>query len=192
MHLRICIIICMDIFSAILMLKIVLTATILSGLIFLFLAGCSIYTNLTTGVPWAKISRENIHQIFKEISLPKNAWLYDLGAGDGRVVFMAETYGCRAVGYELSLYPYAKSLIRKFIFQSAATLKRKNFFKENLSQADAVFIFLVGKVMDQVGRKLKLELKPGVAVASYGFAIPGWQPSKIISTKPSLTYVYRI
>lgn len=182
----------MDIFSAILILKIVLAATVIGGLIFLFLAACSIYTNLTTGVPWARIPRANIDKIFKEINLPKNSLIYDLGAGDGRVLFLAERYGYRAFGYELSLYPYLKTRLRKFIGRSAVMLKRKNFFKEDLSQADAVFVFLVGKVMDSVGRKLGLELKKGAVVVCYGFAIPGWSPLKTIFTKPSLTYIYKI
>lgn len=181
----------MDIFSAILILKIVLAAAIIVGLIFFFLAACSIYTNLTTGVPWAKIPKENIDRIFKEIGLPRNSRLYDLGCGDGRVIFMAEKYGYRAVGYELSLYPYLKARFRKFIFQSAATVRRKNFFGENLSQADAVFIFLVGKVMGRLGRKLEAELRKGAIVVSYGFIIPGWRPEKTIFTKPSLTYIYK-
>ena len=182
----------MDILSAIFMLKIILAVALAGGLIFFFLSACSIYTNLTTGVPWAKCPAENIHKIFKEINLSRNARLYDLGSGDGRTLFLAEKLGYRATGYELSFYPYLKTRFRKFIGRSAVTVKRRNFFKENLNQADAVFIFLVGKVMDRLGRKLAAELKKGTVVVSYGFVIPGWRIEKTISTKPSLTYVYRI
>ncbi|MDO8667911.1 MAG: hypothetical protein Q7K35_02305 [bacterium] len=182
----------MGIFSLILILKIVLAIVIIGSLIFFFLAAFSIYTNLTTGVPWAKNSRENFDKIFKEINLPKNFLLYDLGSGDGRALFIAEKYGCRAVGYELSLYPYMKAWFRKVASRSSVILKRKNFFQEDLSRADAVFVFLVGKVMDRVGRKLKTELKKGVIVVSYGFSIPGWSVEKTLATKPSLTYIYKI
>lgn len=182
----------MDIFSVILILKIISAAVIIGGLIFLFFAGWSIYTNLTTGVPWAKISGENINKIFREINLPKNSLIYDLGCGDGRILFIAEKHGLRAVGYELSFYPYIKAWFKKLIFRSQVILKRKNFFKEDLGQADAIFVFLVGKVMDRVGYKLGAELKKGTLVASYCFAIPGWRPQKTILTEPSLTYIYRI
>ena len=182
----------MDILSLILLLKIILMAVFAGGLVFLFFASCSIYTNLTSGVPWAKIPKENINKIFSEINLSKDSLIYDLGCGDGRVLFMAEKLGYQVIGYELSAYPYVKALSRKFILRSTAVFKRKNFFKEDLSKADAIFIFLVGKVMDRVGRKLKLELKKGALVVSYGFAIPSWRPEKIISTEPSLTYIYKI
>lgn len=182
----------MDIFSAVLILKIILVIVITGSLIFFFLAACSIYTNLTSGVPWAKIPRESLEQIFKEINLPPGSLIYDLGAGDGRVVFMAEQMGYRAVGYELSLYPYLKAQLRKYFFHSSAVFKRQDFFQQDLSRADAVFIFLVGKVMDRVCRKLEHELKSGTMVVSYGFIIPGWRLDKTIETQPSLTYVYKI
>lgn len=182
----------MSILTWLIILKIILVIVITGSLIFFFLAACSIYTNLISGVPWAKIPEENISLIFKEINLPPNALIYDLGCGDGRVLFIAEKYGCRATGYELSFYPYLKAWLKKFIFQSAVKLKRRDFFKANLSPADAVFIFLVGKVMGSVGRKLGLELKKGAVAVSYGFPIPGWQTEKVIFTKPSLTYVYKV
>jgi SAM-dependent methyltransferase len=182
----------MDIFSLILILKIILAIVFVGGLIFLFLASCSVYANLTTGVPWARISQKNIEAIFKEVELPKNFLIYDLGCGDGRVLFAAEKLGYRAIGYELSLYPYLKARFKKFIHRSAVALKRQDFFKQDLSQAEAVFIFLVGKVMDRLGRKLEKELKRGAVVISYGFTIPGWQAKKTIATQPSLAYVYKV
>ena len=174
------------------MLKIILAVTFVGGIIFLFLAGFSISTNLSTGVPWAKISKANIKIIFREINLPPNSLIYDLGCGDGRVLFAAERQGFRAIGYELSFYPYLKAWWNKLASGSRLTLKRKNFFKENLSPADAVFVFLVGKVMARVGDKLMSELKPGALVISYGFSLPGWENVKIINTKPSQTYVYKL
>lgn len=182
----------MDMLGVILVSKIILAVVIAGSLIFLFLAGCSIYTNLTSGVPWAKVSEENINKIFSLINLRKNSLIYDLGCGDGRVLFMAEKRGLRAIGYELSLYPYLKALFRKFISRSAVIVKRRDFFKVNLSQADAIFIFLVGKAISRVGWKLKSELKKGSLVISYCFAVPGWLPEKMILTKPGLTYVYKI
>ena len=179
----------MDIFSVIIILKTILVIAITGSLIFFGLAACSIYTNLTSGVPWAKIPLRSLEQIFREINLPPASLIYDLGAGDGRVVFLAERLGHRAIGYELSLYPYLKAQFKKYFSRSEARFRRQDFFQQDLSRADAVFIFLVGKVMDRVGRKLKSELKTSTVVISYGFTIPGWRLDRTIMTKPSLTYV---
>jgi SAM-dependent methyltransferase len=175
-----------------LVLQIVMIIVVVGSVVFLCLAGCSIYTNLTTGVPWAKIPKENIFKIFEEIKLSKNSLVYDLGCGDGRVILAAEKFGFRARGFELSLYPYLKAKFEILIGQSRAEVVRKNFFKENLSQADAVFIFLTGKALLKLSQKLKHELKPGATVISYGFALPGWQAVRVINTRPSLTYIYKI
>jgi len=182
----------MSILTGLLILKIVLAVVAIGSFIFFFLAACSIYTNLTTGVPWAKIPEENIMKIFKEINLPKNFLLYDLGCGDGRVILAAEKFGFRARGFELSLYPYLKAWLKIKISRSRAEVRRRDFFKENLSQADAVFMFLTGRALVKLGQKLKQELKPGATVISYGFALPGRQINRTIFTKPSPTYVYKM
>ncbi len=182
----------MSILTWLVILKIILAVVMAGSFIFFWFAACSIYTNLTTGVPWAKIPEANILKIFKEINLPKNSRFYDLGAGDGRVILAAEKFGLRARGFELSLYPYSKAVFKKYFSRSRVEIKRRNFYKENLSQAGAVFIFLTGQALIRLERKLKQELKPGATVISYGFALPDWRLQKIILTKPSLTYVYKI
>lgn len=119
----------MSILTWLLILKIILAIVVTGSFVFFFFAGCSIYTNLTTGVPWAKTPKENIFKIFKEIKLPKNSLVYDLGCGSGRVLFIAEKLGYRVVGYELSLYPFLKVWLKKKIFKSEIVIERKIFFK---------------------------------------------------------------
>jgi hypothetical protein len=182
----------MDIFSLLVALKIIMWLVIGISLVFLFFAVCSIYTNLTTGVPWAKIPKRNIYKIFEEINLPEGSLIYDLGAGDGRVLLVAEKFGLKPQGFELSLYPCLKAKIKIFFYRSRARIKRRDFFKENLNQADAIFIFLVSKTLTRVSQKLKQELKSGATVISYGFILPGWRLYQTILTKPSLTYIYRV
>ncbi len=182
----------MSILTILLLLKIILAVVITGSLIFIFFAACSIYTNLTTGIPWAKISKANILKIFEELDLPRNSLIYDLGAGDGRVILAAEKFGLRAKGFELSPYPYLRALLKIFFSRSRAEINRQDFLKENLSQADAVFVFLTDKILLKLSRKFKRELKPGATVISYGFALPNWRPDRTIFTRPSLTYVYKI
>lgn len=181
----------MDILTLLLILKIILAIIMAGSFIFFFFAVCSIYANLTTGVPWAKIPEANILKIFADLNLPKNSLLYDLGAGDGRVILAAEKFGFRARGFELSLYPYLKARLKILISRSRAEVKRQDFLKENLGRADAAFIFLNGRVVLKLSWKLKNELKPGATVVSYGFTLPGWRLQKTIPTEPSLAYVYK-
>ena len=161
-------------------------------LVFLFFAFRTLCALFKTKVPFAKTPTENLIKIFKEINLPKNSVVYDLGCGDGRFLFLAEKLGYRAVGYELSLYPFIKCLLKKIIKRSSIKIVNKNFHKDNFFNADVVFLFLVGRVMEEVGKKLNGNLKKGALVISYGFKIPNWDLFKTIKTEPSETFIYKI
>lgn len=162
------------------------------GAAILFFLLHSAYTIFKVKVPWAKTPRDNFTKIFSNISIPKNSLIYDLGCGDGEFLFFAERNGYKAIGYELSIYPFLKCLIKKILSGSAIKIKRKNFFKENLKDANLIFIFLVDKVMEKLKNKLIQNLKPGTIVISYGFKIPDWKIDKILDTNPSETYFYKV
>jgi SAM-dependent methyltransferase len=162
------------------------------GAVILFFLLHSAYTIFKTKVPWAKTPRDNFTEIFSNISIPKNSLIYDLGCGDGEFLFFAEKNGYKAIGYELSVYPFLKCLIKKIFRGSAIKIKRKNFLKEDLKDADLIFVFLVDKVMEGLGGKLSRDLKPGTIIISYGFKIPNWKIDKILDTNPSETYFYKI
>ena len=176
----------------IILLKIFLVIVFLFGSLILFFSFYSIYTIIKTKVPWAKTPQNNFKDIFSKIDLPKNSLVYDLGCGDGELLFFAEKLGYRAVGYELSLYPYLKCLFKKTITGIKITIIRKDFFNENLKNADLVFIFLVDSVMEKIGDKLINNLSPGTLVVSYGFKIPSWKINNQLDTNPSKTFFYKV
>lgn len=180
----------MDIFTLIFWLKIILIGAGIFTLIFLFFAAWTIYSIIKTGVPFAKTPNDNIDIIFSELNLPAGAKIYDLGCGNGKVLFAAEKLGLIATGYELAIYPYLKSCLKKFFTKSKVKIFRKNFFLEKINDADAIFIFLVNTVMEKIGDKLNIELKPNTIIVSYGFELPGWSTTKTLETKPSKTYIY--
>jgi len=73
----------------------------------------------------------------------------------------------------------------------------KNFYKENLSNANVVFCFLIDSVMAKTGKQLKQQLKGGSTVISFAFAIKEWAPTKVINPFPnkknsSKIYIYQI
>ncbi len=149
-----------------------------------------IFVNLKTAVPWVRAPMSGLDDILKALNLPAGSLVYDLGCGDGRFLFLAESRGLKAVGFELAYYPYLKAWAQKFLKNSSVKIQHRDFFKQDLSQADAIFIFLTAAVMNKIGRKLKKALRSETIVASYGFEIPGWETSRILDTKPSKTYIY--
>lgn len=156
-----------------------------------FLIGLSmIFINLKTKVPWVKTPADNLAMILDEIKLPAGSLVYDLGCGDGRFLFSAEQRGFRAIGYELSFYPYLRGLIIKYLSGSSVRIINRDYFSQDISDAKAVYVFLVDKVMAKIAAKLDSNLQPGTLVISHGFKIPDWPLEKTLATKPSPTYVY--
>lgn len=159
-------------------------------IVFILISFWTIATLFFTKVPFARTPEANISKAIAQLNLPANAKFYDLGCGDGKALFLAEKLGYRVTGFELSPYPYFRAIIKKYFTNSKAEIHRSNFFNNNLSQADGVYLFLIKSIMPRVGEKLKKELRPGTPVISYAFQIPGWQAIKILDTSPSKTYIY--
>lgn len=172
-------------------LVIILSFIIIAALMVVFFGLNMIYVNFQTLVPWVKTPAKNLAVVLDELNLPAGSLIYDLGCGDGRFLFMADKRGLRAVGYELALYPYLKAQANKFFQASKVEIRHQDFLRQDLSAADAIFVFLNALVMKKIALKLKKSLKPKVTVISYGVKIPDWMPIKVLATQPSPTYIYR-
>lgn len=156
---------------------------------------CSFIALLFLGVPYAPTPRSNIERSLDLLALKKGDTFYDLGCGDGRAVIAAEKRGANAIGYEMSPWAYLKARFALWRHQSNSRIVFKNFYRENISDANAVFCFLLTDVMPKVEKKLQAELRPGTKVVSYGFKMPTWQAAQVITTNPnkpnaSKTYLY--
>lgn len=108
--------------------------------------------------------------------------VYDLGAGDGRIIIIAaKEFGAMSVGFELAVLPYILGCIKILAngLRGKSRLKYANFYFQDLSKADVICAFLTPKAMEKLKPKLQTETKPGCRIVSYAFEIPGWQPTKI-------------
>jgi len=119
--------------------------------------------------------------------------VYDLGAGDGRVVIMAaQEFGAKAVGVELREDLTKQALNRVFELGLMGRVKifQSDLFKVDVSSADVVFLYLTTSANDKVKPKLESELKQGARVVSHDYEILGWKPFKINSfcENPKLGY----
>lgn len=165
---------------------------------FLILAVYIFIILVYTKVPFVKTPRKSIDMILNNIKISPKDTVYDIGCGDASMLIAIEKkFGARTIGYEISPWAYLRGRINIFLNKTNTKIYYKNFYKEDLSQANVVFCFLIVSVMDKVGQQLKKQLKPGAKVISYGFHIPNWQPVEVINTgqnnpKSSKIYIYRI
>lgn len=112
--------------------------------------------------------------------------IIDLGSGWGSMImqFAKKFPHCQIIGYESSPIPYYFSRVW-LLFNKLPNIRiyRRNFFGEDLSNADLVYCYLYPGAMKNLGDKFYNELKPGTIVFSNTFAIPSWKPVHVVSVK---------
>jgi SAM-dependent methyltransferase len=146
--------------------------TIIPSIVFFVLIAFLATMLLANAAPWLPTHRKDMERILALAKIKPGEVFYDLGCGDGRLITEAARVGANAVGLDISLMSYLMTLIRIMLEHSSAKVRFKNFFRQNLSGADIVYLFLTPSAMPKITAKLKAELKKGSRVISYAFSIP--------------------
>ena len=134
-------------------------------------------------VPTPKLIVRSMLQL---ASLRRGEILFDLGAGDGRIIIeAAREFGARAVGIEID--PIWVSRIRERLAStnSKAELIEGDLFNVNLASADVVTIYLSDSANARLVSKLESELKEGARVVSLDYELPGWLPKRELNVSAS-------
>ena len=134
------------------------------------------------GLPSRPTKRDRVRKALKLADLKQNETLYDLGAGDGRVLFIAANeFGAKAVGVEVA--PVQCLLIWFRIVSSGSggrvKIKMENFYRAELKDADVVYIYATLHELMKLAPHLEKTMKPGSRLVSISADIPEWEPSAI-------------
>jgi SAM-dependent methyltransferase len=111
--------------------------------------------------------------------------VYDLGAGDGRIVLAAaRDRGARAVGIEIDpeLVARARAALEGAGVAGRAEVRRGDLFKEDLSGATVVTLYLQPHVNARLRPQLE-RLRPGARVVSHMFSMPGARPTRVVMVR---------
>ena len=128
---------------------------------------------------------------------PVQGKIYELGSGWGHLIFpLASRFPKASIhAYEGSPLPWLVSKgVQKVVRKPNLTLHRKDFFDVSLQDANLVVCYLFPGAMSRLKEKFERELKPGALIVSNTFAIPGWEPEKVIQADDlwkSNVYLYR-
>jgi hypothetical protein len=105
--------------------------------------------------------------------------VYDLGCGDGRILFMAitEFNATKAVGYELNKSLYKKTLceIKQRQLHEQIKIINENFFQANISEASVITLYLSSNANNRLAPKLLSEARTGTRIISHDFDIRKFQ-----------------
>lgn len=125
----------------------------------------------------------HIHGFFDLVSVSPSDVVYDLGCGDGRLLFAALEKGAgRVVGVEIEPEPLktARAWAKKKGYEDRATFIEADIMSVNFSDATIVFTFLCNAAAMALKDKFEKELKPGTKVVMEMFPVPGWKPKRVV------------
>lgn len=145
------------------------------------------------GLPSVPTRLDRIRKALKLVNLQPDEILYDLGAGDGRVLLIAaREFGAQAVGIEVGPIQCVLIWLRAVAsgFGDKIQIQWKNFLKADLSTADAVFVYATSKEVTRLASYLEKQMKHGSRVISISADFPEWEPSAF--DEHDLIFVYQM
>ena len=130
-----------------------------------------------TGGPFVPSSPLAVDAMIKEAHIKPGMTVYDVGSGDGRVLFAAAKKGATAVGIEINPYLVWYTQIHTFFSPYRARIRVHwgNLWTSDLRKADLVFVYLIPWKMNELAKKLTNELPKGAIVVSNSFIFPEWK-----------------
>ncbi len=158
---------------------------ILIILLLCFLLLCLLFlsTPIFSKVPFVPVSKRVLEKIINELDLSHGSVLYDLGCGEGRVLFEVseKNKNVKCIGVEKAPFPYLWAKLRQFFFKNKnVSIVYGDMFKTDVSSATHVFLYLFPELMDILLPKLENELKAGTRVLSCDFQFSKKDHSKVI------------
>ncbi len=131
--------------------------------------------------PYVATEMELINKVLKAAGTKKGKIFYELGSGDGRVVYAAAKLGAESSGVEQSWIRvwYSRYKAKKLNLNHAY-FYHGNIFYRHYYPANIIYAFLLPKAIDRLEKKLKNELKKGSTVITQRYHFKNWKPFKKI------------
>jgi tRNA A58 N-methylase Trm61 len=136
---------------------------------------------------------EDIDTFFKLAPISNGDVVYDLGSGDGRLLFAALEKGAgKIVGVELDagLAREARKTASGKGVESKSTFLEADVMDVNLSEATLILCYLFPTASAALKPKFESELRPGTRVVMESFPVQGWRPVKTEMRGYKTFYLY--
>jgi SAM-dependent methyltransferase len=145
------------------------------------------------GLPPVPTRPQRIQKALKLANLLPDETLYDLGAGDGRVLLIAaRDFGANAVGLEIGPIQCALIWLRVTAsgYGNRIQVKWANFYKADLEDADVVYVYATSREIKKLASHLEKQMKRGARLVSISADFPEWEPSAF--DEQQLIFVYEM
>ncbi len=171
-------------FVEILFLVIIFLIAEITGSIFLYILLIVVFFLCLPGLvalnsaPYVPTLKKNANTMLKLADIKKGMKVYDLGAGDGRLVERAAKKGANAVGYEISFALFVFFWLRKAVFMRKGKVIWGSIWRKDISDADIVMCFLMPRAMERFEKKKFGTMKKGARLVSNIFPLPNTKAEK--------------
>jgi hypothetical protein len=145
------------------------------------------------GLPPVPTNRDRIRRALQLANLQADETLYDLGAGDGRVLFIAaRDFGARAVGIEIGPIQCVLAWLRIVAagFGNQIQIRWGNFYSSDLQDADVVFVYATSREVMKLAPHLRKQMKQGSRLVSISADFSEWEPSVV--DEHDLIFIYKM
>jgi SAM-dependent methyltransferase len=142
--------------------------------------------------PLARTPGEIVSRMLRIAGVSKHDTVYDLGAGDGRIVIhAARKFGARAVGIEIDpeTIRVAKIAAAKAHVSHRVRFRLEDMFDADLRDATVVTLFLLPDVNIALRDKLRA-LRPGTRIVSHTFDMGDWKPDRQVRAGGTTIYLW--
>ncbi len=139
-----------------------------------------VFTSVFLRAPYVPTPVKVAKQMVHFAGLQGKETVYDLGAGDARLLIETKRMHPQTVakGFELSPPVYLAGLFRIWMSGTSVSLRMRNFFSQDVSDADCIYLYLMPGAMKRLQEKFEHELKRGTKIVSHAFTFPDRTPLK--------------
>jgi ubiquinone/menaquinone biosynthesis C-methylase UbiE len=144
-------------------------------------------------ISWIPTGEEYIDGFFELVHVSPSDVVYDLGSGDGRLLFAALERGagkCVGIDIDPGVVKAAREIAKSKGLEDRVTFIEGDVMDQDLSGATVVFTYLYTSASVALRPKFENELKPGTRVVVESFSIPGWHPAKTTGIEYRSFYLY--
>jgi ribosomal protein L11 methylase PrmA len=136
-------------------------------------------------ISWIPTQNENIDTLSDIV--------YDLGSGDGRLLFAAVEKGaakCVGIDIDHRMVEVSRQTAKKKGMDRILTFIEADITAVELSLASVIFCYLHSAASAVLKPKFEKELKAGTRIVMESFPIMGWKPDKVVDDNGTMFYFY--
>ena len=120
--------------------------------------------------------------------------VYDLGCGDGRIVFSAAKLGARGIGIDIDPQRVAEANVnvQRNGVGDRVKILNQDLFTTDFSDANVVALYLLPSLNLKLRPTLWKTLKPGTRIVSHDFDMGDWKPEQTLNVDNATIYYWTI